>query len=850
MLLTLLACTALSLSTPMDFYGIGPYDRAVPRPDSILGYGPGEKITTYRDQEEVVIAIAENAKARVKEIEYGRSEEGRPLRVFAVSSPENIARLDAIKKDHQAIADGLADPDVVKRTPPILWVNECIHGNEPASFESGMYLLYNLAASRNREIVDTLKQIVVIVNPVYNPDGHERFAVYYDSLATGSSDQDAFEAIEPSTIHGRLNHYRFDMNRDRVAMSQKETRQEVAEFLRWNPQVYAYQHGQVESYFFPPNPMSVNANVDRNRLNHWTDVFGRATGKAFDSKGFSYFIKDEFDLYYPGYLDSFTCLAGAIGMTHETDGGKELNRIRSDGSTLTLRNGIEKHFTSAMALVGATAKNRTELMESYASFKKKAVTGEAAGKFKRVVLVSEDPRPLERLQSQLASAGVKSGWNKAVFKQPDANDYWTGSRGLVSFPSNSLVVDMAQSQGPYAKSLLEPGSDFEPAFVKAQQGKKKTAPEGESYPGPDGAEFYDITGWSIPYAYNLKAWWCESTTPIEVSATRTSRPERGGAIPPSTVGYALEYSDLADILAVYDALNAGLHGSVTTKAMTLAGRTFERGTFLFPVGHNDDDLRDRLTDIGNDRHVKFIPLTTTYPDDDRQSPGSESVQALKKPSIGIVFGRGSDMTDFGAIWWLMDRVFKLPFAPISANALNGDLSRFSCIVLPGGPGVSLTTNLREWINRGGVALALSRPNWAVGSAALVDLSRIKGEPQSLPGSLFRAHLDDRSFLSYGYPVGAKGVTEIAVPIGGGTFYQARKEGGSIVTLDPDSKLKKLLSGWEYDDDTEKNLADTVWLQDAPVGRGHAVIFLQDPTERAMWPGLYKLVLNGMLLGGG
>lgn len=206
------------------------------------------------------------------------------------------------------------------------------------------------------------------------------------------------------------------------------------------------------------------------------------------------------------------------------------------------------------------------------------------------------------------------------------------------------------------------------------------------------------------------------------------------------------------------------------------------------------------------------------------------------------------MTQVGAMWFLMDRVFKLPFTPLNAGALNGDLSRFTCIVLPEGPGISLTSNLREWINRGGVAVGLSRPSWALGSSNLVELSKIKGDPQSLPGSLFRARLDDRSFLSYGYPAGLNGYTEIAVPFDGDTFYQARKEGGSVVTLDADPKAKKLLSGWEYEDDTEKNLAGTVWLQDVPVGRGHAVIFFQDPTDRALWPGLHKMLLNAMIAG--
>ncbi len=848
MLLPLLATVAIHFSTPMDFYADGPYDSSIPKPESILRYGPGERITTFRDQERVVLAIAEHSKLRVKVTEFGKSVEGRPLRIFAISSPENIARLDQIKKEHADIAAGKASAETIQRTPPILWINECIHGNEPASFESGMYLLYNLAASRNKQIQEALKRVVVVVNPVYNPDGHERYAVYYGSLATGSSDPSAFENTEPGTVQGRFNHYRFDMNRDRVAMSQDETKQEVAEFLRWSPQVYADQHGQVDSYFFPPNPMSVNANVDRNRLNHWTDVFGRATGKAFDRKGFSYFVKDEFDLYYPGYLDSFTTLCGAIGMTHETDGGKELNRLRSDGSILTLRNGVEKHFTSAMALVEATANNKSDLMSSFASYKQKATSGELTGKFKRVVLVSADPRPLARLQSQLSDAGIHSAWNEAPFKQVDANDYWSGARGSVTFPAHSLIVDMAQSQGPLAKSLLEPGSDFEPEFVKAQEGKKKTAPEGEKYPGPDGSEFYDLTGWSLPYAHNLRAWWCESAPAITVSPTPLMRNEEDPSGGASSVGYALEYTDIDDILAVHDALNQDIHGSVTTKPMKLAGKRFAKGTFLFFCSHNDEELRQKLTEIGKSRHVHFVPLSTSFPDDDREGPGSGSVAALKRPNIAVVFGRGSELAQVGSIWYLMERVFKLPFTPLNSNALSGDLSRFTTIVLPGGSTSSISANLKEWLNGGGALVALARPGWALGSTGLVELNKAKGEPQGLPGSLFKARLDVRSFLSYGYETNPRGQTDLAVPMSGSDFFLSRKEGGSVVTLDPDEKVRKLLSGWEYPDDTEKNLAGTVWLQDVPVGRGHAVLFFEDPTERAMWPGLYKMLLNSILLG--
>jgi hypothetical protein len=842
MLLSLLAGVLVG-GKPFDFYTEGPYDASVPKPESILRYGPGERTTTFRDQEAVLLAIANKAKDRVHVVEYGRSVEGRPLRLFVLGSPKNIAQLGTIQKEHQSLAEGKGDPS---KTVPIVWINECIHGDETASFESAMWTTYTLAASRSSKITHALENAVVVLNPVYNPDGHERYTVYYDSVATGSSDPHAFEAIEPRAIYGRTNHYRFDMNRDRVAFSQDETRQEFAEMLRWNPQVYIDQHGQVSSYFFPPEPMSVNPNVDRARNAKWTDIFGRATGKAFEANGFSYFVKDTFDLYYPGYIDSSNTLSGAIGMTHETDGGRVLAHRREDGSLLTLRQGVAKHFTSAIAVVETASDHAQELLASYSDFKKKVISGAAAGKFRRVVVTAADPRPLARLQEQLKFAGISSAFATTRFTQPDATDYWTSKRTKQEFPVGSLVVDMTQPQGALAKALLEPGQGFEPEFIKAQSEKKKTAPDGETYPGPDASEFYDLTGWSLPLAHGLNASWCESAPTISVAPVA----EKPATIAKSKIGYAMAYRDQGDVLAVADALCAGVRGLVSTKDMSLGGAKFGKGSFLFLADRNEDGYEEALFHCAQVHGATLVPLTTEYPDDDtRTGPGSESTLSLKPPTIGVAFGNGENLASVGGIWYLMDRVFHLPFTPLASSAFSADLSGYTTLVVPGGAGVTASSKLREWVSNGGSLVVLEGANWALGSSGFVELDSVKGEFQELPGALFKAELDPRSFLSYGYdaPSGG-GKVPVVVPIGGNHFYQIKKEGGSVLTLSPDQKDSKLLSGWEWPDETEKAISGTVMVQDVSVGRGHVVIFFTDPTERAMWPGLYKLLLNAMLLG--
>ena len=675
------------------------------------------------------------------------------------------------------------------------------------------------------DVAKALDKCVVILNPVYNPDGHERYAVYYDSIATGSPDPDAFEGSVPSTALGRLNHYRFDMNRDRVAFSQKETREEFAEMLRWGPQVYIDQHGQVASYFFPPEPMSINPNVDRARNAKWTDIIGRATAKAFDTKGLGYFTKEEFDFYYPGYLDTSTTLSGAIGMTQETDGGRRLAREREDGSILTLKQGVYKHFVSALAVVETASTNGPGLLADYATFKRRAVSGESAGKFQRVVMTG-DGRELRRMKDHLAYAGIESRF-VVGFSQGDAHDYWSDRTGKADFPLGSLVVDMAQPQGAMAKALLAPGQEFEPEFTKAQVDRFKGVKDPNA---PDESEFYDLTGWSLPYAYGLRAWWCESAPQVS-SFTKILLASGASRLSASPIGYVVRYTDQEDILGVARALLKGVRGGVTTKPMRLGTTDYPAGTFLFTAERNEDGYEKILQEAG----LPLEPISSAYPEGPRFSPGSGSVRALKKPNLAVVMGNGTNLADSGAIWYLMEKVFRLPFTPLSSRALSGsDLGKFTCVVLPGGITGSASGAFGDYLRNGGTGVALDGA-WAVGEGFGAKLKSRKGE--SLPGALFRAELDPLSPLAYGYVE-----KTIAVPVSGSRFFEAD---GSALAFPAKGDL--LLSGWEWPDDTEKTLRGAAFLQDIGVGRGRLVAFLNDPTERAMWPGLYKALLNSMLL---
>src|SRR5438034_10784861 len=120
--------------------------------------------------------------------------------------------------------------------PVIVLFQYSVHGDEHAGFEAGLQVAYQLLASGEPATQEILKNVVLVLNPSANPDGHERFAAWYNSVAVGADHPAALEQREPWAIQGRFNHFRCNMNRDLVAQSQPEVRPLMEGLLRWDPQ--------------------------------------------------------------------------------------------------------------------------------------------------------------------------------------------------------------------------------------------------------------------------------------------------------------------------------------------------------------------------------------------------------------------------------------------------------------------------------------------------------------------------------------------------------------------------------------------------------------------------------------
>ncbi len=195
-----------------DFYTRGQYRAEVPRPQAILRFDVGDFHTNYAQMEQVVGAIAKAAPDRVRIFDIGETNEHRMQHIIAISAPENIARLDEIRASNARLTDSRklfpSEANQIAQTNPVIaWMAYTIHGNESASFEAMMQVVYQLAASNEPQTLDILKNNVTLIIPGENPDGHERFVTWYNSVATGNADRNALEHREPWSVYGRLNSF-------------------------------------------------------------------------------------------------------------------------------------------------------------------------------------------------------------------------------------------------------------------------------------------------------------------------------------------------------------------------------------------------------------------------------------------------------------------------------------------------------------------------------------------------------------------------------------------------------------------------------------------------------------------
>ncbi|HEX2716295.1 MAG TPA: hypothetical protein VHM67_01375, partial [Gemmatimonadaceae bacterium] len=512
-------------------------------------------------------------------------------------------------------------------------------------------------------------------------------------------------------------------------------------------------------------PLNQNLGADFKR---WMEIYGKGNAAAFDKHGWMYYSRDVFDFYGPFYWDMWPSLTGAIGMTYETDGGgwKGLLWRREDGSLLSNRDGIAKHYTTAIATIETTASHRADRVRDYLRFRQQAIANGRTQPMKRVVLVpGRDPGRAAELVATLVRSGIEVRRARNAFSTTSAHAYYDDSRAARRFDAGAYVIDLAQPQGTLAKAVLEPVPAMDTAFSRSQIEKYRRNIRRGPNQSREGYEFYDVTAWSLPVTFGVEAYWTEDTPGVEgdllqlppeepalpqaQQAAASGAPARmlaGQVIPvdvPSGVvgararsAYVFSPDRSGAQRLAYQLLAEGFRVSASLQPVDAGGRAFPRGSFVVRVARNDTTLHARIDALARESGVEVVSVNTAFSDAGQYGIGGEAIAELRAPRIAFVGGEGVSQTGYGAVWWSLERRYGLRFTPVDMTWLNGgDLSQFNVIIIPDASSGALNRTLgkdgaeklRAWMQAGGTLVTMGGASaWAARESVNLTSARVVG----------------------------------------------------------------------------------------------------------------------------
>ena len=383
------------------------YAEEIPTLEQVVGHAIGDDISTVGEIQDYLRALEAAAPDRMQVRSYGESWQGRELVYAVIGSPENMARLDEIQAQLAEVGDGGAPADDL---PAVVWLSYSVHGDEITPADSALFMAYHLLAAEDDELVDTiLANTIVIIDPIQNPDGRERFIQSFTSALGLKPMADRYTAEHDQPWpRGRFNHYLFDLNRDWFALTQPETIGKVAGVLEWHPVVYvdAHEMGGDATYYFPPAARPFNPNITVAQKDNQVQL-GQNMAKYFDAFGVPYFTREVFDAFYPGYGDMWPTLNGATAMTFEQGSPRGLMFARRDGSVLTYAEGVRNNVLSSLATLETVARNKADYLEGYAEYRRTAIEAGEEDEGRFVVVDLEVRRfEAETLARTLARQGL------------------------------------------------------------------------------------------------------------------------------------------------------------------------------------------------------------------------------------------------------------------------------------------------------------------------------------------------------------------------------------------------------------------------------------------------------------
>ena len=827
------------IQLPMDIAETT-FDDAIPLPKEVFGHSIGEQHTRTDQIIEYFEAVAATSN-RVILNEHGRTHEGRRLIHAIVTSADNQKILGEIQANNQKLSSNpkKVSNKNIKKMPVVAYFGYSIHGDEASGGEAAMLLLYHLSAGSSIAIRNYLENIVLIIDPMLNPDGRDRFANWANGNRghVATIDLNDREHNQPWP-GGRTNHYLYDLNRDWLPATQPESQGRLKLYYDWRPQVLVDFHemGRDRTYFFQPGiPSRNNPNTPENVFN-LTNKLAAYHAEALNNIGVLYYSKERYDDFYYGKGSTFPDITGAVGILFEQASSRGLATSTTSGE-LSYSFSIKNHFNASLGTLEGMWQMRDEFLKHQRNFYRDA--SKAAIQFPtKAYLISTDYKKTQvgLLLNNLVQHQVKLH----SLKKPYA------ANNMKFEPGKAVLVSVDQPQSRFIKAIMEKVTSFKDSL------------------------FYDVSAWSLPLAAGVDYIELKQNPSAIIGDELpdgyfTAGAKIGGR---ATYAYIMEWGDYYAPRALYRILDLGIIPRLAMKpfSITINGRlvNFKRGSIIIPLVQRDktlnisnDDVHKVVRTIAAEDFVNIYAVNTGLADDGPDLGGLHAV--LEKPKVALLAGKGTSAYSVGQAWHLLNERMHIPVSLINTDQINRTLlDKYNVLVMTDGYFGPIDSTdvktIKSWISRGGSLITTSSgSNWAIKNGIVkeeikdskkdtLDIAyekvRTTKGAQQIGGSIFELALDTTHPLAFGY--------KKMIPVFRNNEYLYELSVADAANVGRYTETP-LLSGY-ISDELLADIKNTAAIIARKVDGGYVVLFADNPHFRAFWYGTDGLFLNAIFFG--
>ena len=685
------------------------YINSVDHPNTFLDFDYATRVAT---PEQITSALNRwtNQSDKLKVVEYARSHEKRPLHAVFISSSENLKNLDSIKDKITQLSDARITNDrqarsLIDELPAVAWMAYSIHGNETSGADAALGVIYHLIASEDKDILDLLDDMIIIIDPLMNPDGRARFAKNLEQFRGTAPNYDDQSLIHTGDWpYGRTNHYFYDLNRDWIYLTQPETIGRVALINEWRPQIMvdAHEMGAQDTFMTGPAREPINKNVDYD-LVKWGNVFAQDQGNEFDRRNWRFYTGEWHEDLYPGY-SFYVQFRGTLGILYEQSRMAEDGVRRPEGTIQSYKESVHHQFVSTMVNLETLKANSKSMYKDYWDGRKYNISNDSKYSNRTyVILATDNNGRLNILAEKLIAQDIQIFKNDKPINVSNALKQNGVIEDEYTIPVGSMIVPNNQPEAPMISAILEFDAEIDDEVLIEE--KQKRIKNGSSI-------MYDTTAFNLTMMYGLPA----LTVPQEIKSNLSPWKPSPEVIEVNkdAVMWAVDGKDDRSVAFAARLLEQNIQVRIVDKDSVLSGHNLSRGsvTVIAMDNPNSADLHEIINTVATDLNMSVVSIESGFGPKELPDWGGRHFRLLKKPQIAILSHSGFSSYDVGVSWWSLDHNLGIRHSQLNSSLTGyGDLRRYNTIILPSGsPDLSNYAKdiLMDWVKQGGTLIANNR----------------------------------------------------------------------------------------------------------------------------------------------